>query len=196
MKVIVVTGGIGSGKSLVCAMLAERGVRTYDSDTAAKRLYDTDAQLLASVVDMFGTEVLDKDGKLDRRALGAIVFSDPEKLSKLEALVHPAVFRDFASWKAGFGEDGFVVYESAIALEKGLPDGFADEIVYVDAPVEERVARACARDGRSKTDTDARVRAQASSKSDPRITYLIENNATVAELEEKVAALYDKLIRK
>lgn len=192
---VVITGGIGSGKSMVCGMLARKGLPTYDSDSAAKRLYDLDDELLEAVVGHFGTEVLGADGRIDRRELARRVFSDSSELKILEDLVHPAVFRDFEKWKSQ-QTSAFVVYESALALQHPLPDGFADEIVLVDAPLELRLERACRRDGRSREETEARARQQNADATDPRLTYILENNGTEAELTEKVDAMYHIFIEK
>lgn len=189
---LVITGGIGSGKSLVCRMLAEKGVPAYDSDSAAKRLYDTDAQLLESIVRLFGRGILDDGGRIDREKLSVLVFSDEASLKALEALVHPAVFRDFFRWKSAQSGQ-FVVYESALALQKGLPEGFADELILVDAPLDVRVDRACRRDGRTKTEVEARARLQTVDAGDPRITYILNNDGTEDDLAEKVGTLYQEM---
>ena len=100
MATVVITGGIGSGKSLLCGFLAQKGLPVYDSDGAAKALYDKDPVLSAEVGRLFGGEVMTAEGKIDRKALAKRVFGDPEALARLEALVHPAVFRDFGEWKS------------------------------------------------------------------------------------------------
>ena len=100
MKTLVVTGGIGSGKSLVCSFLAERGLPVYDSDSRTKMLYDSSPELLARIGDAVGTDVTGADGRLDRKRLASVVFSDGERLEALERVVHPAVLDDFYRWKA------------------------------------------------------------------------------------------------
>lgn len=196
MKVVVVTGGIGSGKSLVCSLLAQKGIPVYDSDSVAKRLYDTDPVLLGQIVELFGNSILSEDGKLDRKSLAAIVFAHEDKLEALEALVHPAVFRDFEHWKSLHVDADVVVYESALALKTGLPAAFSDALVYVDAPLELRVKRACARDGRTEEEIMARVASQSFGRNDPRVTYIIDNNDTVEALELKLASLYENIRQK
>lgn len=94
-----VTGGIGSGKSTVCRLFAERGVPVYDSDSEAKRLMGEDPSLRAALVEAFGDETF-RDGVLNRRYLAATVFGDRRALARLEALVHPCVKRDFERWAA------------------------------------------------------------------------------------------------
>lgn len=91
MKTLVVTGGIGSGKSLVCSFLAERGVPVYDSDSRTKALYDNDRVLLEKIREAVGNDVVDAEGKLDRKKLASVIFADEAKLKALESVVHPAV---------------------------------------------------------------------------------------------------------
>jgi len=183
MTSILVTGGIGSGKSAVCRFLEKRGVPVYDSDSMAKSLYDRRPELAAQVADEFGREVMDKDGRIDRKALGALVFADRAKLRILEGIVHPAVHKDFAEFKEAHGDAEFVVFESAIILQRGMPEGFVDEVVYVDAPLSARIRRASERDGRSEYETKLRVAAQPSAADDPRITRVIVNDGSLQDLE-------------
>lgn len=95
MRTVAVTGGIGSGKSAVCSILAERGIPVYDSDSAAKNLYRKDDTLLDSIEEAFGCGIRQADGSLDRARLASIAFSAPDKLRQLESIVHPAVLTDF-----------------------------------------------------------------------------------------------------
>ena len=111
-----VTGGIGSGKSTVCRLFAERGVPVYDSDSEAKRLMGEDPSLRAALVEAFGDETF-RDGVLNRRYLAATVFGDRRALARLEALVHPCVKRDFERWAAERIAEPYVVLECAILYE-------------------------------------------------------------------------------
>ena len=133
-----VTGGIGSGKSTVCRLFAERGVPVYDSDSEAKRLMGEDPSLRAALVEAFGDETF-RDGVLNRRYLAATVFGDRHALARLEALVHPCVKRDFERWAAERTAEPYVVLECAILYESGM-DAAVDRVVAVVA-----AARACER---------------------------------------------------
>lgn len=201
MKTLVVTGGIGSGKSLVCSFLAERGVPVYDSDSRTKALYDNDRVLLEKIREAVGNDVVDAEGKLDRKKLASVIFADEAKLKALESVVHPAVLEDFARWKSGIERrqaavpgtyDGFVVFESAIILAKPLFRFVADRILLVDAPLETRIARACARDGVSREAVAERMSRQqllndiSSGLVKPDVDYVIVNDGTIAELKNKV----------
>lgn len=123
-----ITGGIGSGKSTVCALLAARGVAVYDSDAAARRLMEEDGFLREGLVARFGAAVY-RDEQLDRSYLAGVVFGNALALADLNALVHPAVRRDFEEWAARQTGD-YVVLESAILFESGF-DAVVDRTVAV-----------------------------------------------------------------
>ncbi len=159
MMRVGITGGIGSGKTTVCRLFARRGVAVYDTDAAARRLMNDDAELRAAVAARFGAAIY-RDGALDRPALASVVFSDPAALADLDALVHPAVKRDFEAWTARQTGD-YVVLESAILFESGF-DALVDRTVAVLAPLELRVGRACRRD---KSDPEA-VRRRIAAQTD------------------------------
>ena len=152
-----ITGGIGSGKSTVCALLAARGVAVYDSDAAARRLMEEDGFLREGLVARFGAAVY-RDEQLDRSYLAGVVFGNALALADLNALVHPAVRRDFEEWAARQTGD-YVVLESAILFESGF-DAVVDRTVAVLAPAEVRGERACRRDGSRPEAVRARMAAQ------------------------------------
>ena len=130
----------------------------YDSDREARRLMHDDAALREALVARFGAETYRRDGELDRARLAGIVFADPQALADLDALVHPAVMRDFAAWAAR-QQGEYVVLESAILFEAGL-EGHVDRTVAVLAPAELRVRRAAARDGSDPEAVRRRIAAQ------------------------------------
>lgn len=161
MKTVAITGGIGSGKTRVCGILSARGIPVYDSDSAAKRLYDTDDTLPDAIEEAFGCGIRRPDGRLDREKLASLVFPSPDRLAVLEGIVHPAVLRDFLRWRAMneanlpdglpspafFGKAPFVVLESAVILDKPAFLSEVDRVVLVDAPLTLRLRRSCGRDG-------------------------------------------------
>lgn len=146
---LAVTGGIGAGKSHVCRIFSSRhGIPVYDSDSHTKSLYDTDPVLLDKVRMIAGNDIISGDGKLLRSVLAAKIFNDASILSRVEAEVFPAVMRDFYNWKARMeGSVRFVIIESAIFLAKPVLYPMADKVLYVDAPLELRIARVMRRDG-------------------------------------------------
>lgn len=152
-----ITGGIGSGKSTVCRLFAQRGIAVYDSDREAKRLMVEDGALRADITARFGTEAY-ADGTLNRSYLASRVFSDPEALAALNALVHPAVLSDFAVW-AERQSGAYVILESAILFEAGLEHA-VDRTVAVLAPLKLRIERTCRRDGCDEEAVRRRIAAQ------------------------------------
>ena len=187
MMKVGITGGIGSGKSTVCRLFAQRGVAVYDSDAAAKRLMTEEPALRVGIAARFGAEAY-AGGALNRPYLAAKVFSDPAALADLNALVHPAVMADFAAW-AERQEGSYVILESAILFEAGL-EGSVDRTVAVLAPLELRVERTCRRDGRTPGEVRLRIAAQTdddtlSAKADYTLVNILES-----DLEPAVAELH------
>lgn len=160
MTTLLITGGIGSGKSAVCRHLVERGIPVYDSDSRTKSLYDEVPGLAERVNDVVGGGVLTDEGHLDRRKLSEVLFNDRNKLSSLESVVHPVVLEDFLRWSESSGS-GTVAMESAIALNSKVFDGVFDHVILVDAPLEIRLERACRRDSSSRESVMERIRNQS-----------------------------------
>ena len=156
---VAICGGIGSGKSTVCQMFAERGVALYDSDSRAKALMNDSDELRMALVAEFGEECY-ADGALNRPYLASRVFGSEEQLAKLNSIVHPAVKADFLRW-AEEQEGDFCILESAILFESGF-DAVVVKTVAVLAPLPLRIERAMARDGASREQIEARVKAQMS----------------------------------
>ena len=168
VKTLGCTGGIGSGKSYVSRIFGKMGYPVYFSDDRAKMLYDTDKVLLRQITDLLGEDII-KDGKLDRKAMAGKIFADPVLLKQVEALVHPAVLRDFDNWKETVcpqmeENDGklpdFVIFESAILLETPLVKGCADKVLHVKAPYELRIERVMKRDAATREQVEARIAKQ------------------------------------
>jgi len=139
------TGGIGSGKTLVCQIFEKLGVPVYYADTAARLLMNTDAELKSGIKLMFGEQAFGRDG-LDRQYLADSVFGDHGKLSGLNRLVHPAVRKDFIRWTDLQMESPYVIEEAAILFESGASIEM-NLSVLVYAPEELRISRVMKRDG-------------------------------------------------
>lgn len=164
---VALTGGIGSGKSVVAAYLRENGVPVYDSDSQAKKLY-LDGGFLSRIEEVLGC-MLRPGGVFDRKLLAQKLFSSERDRLAVEALVHPAVLEDFNRWRDGFRSavwrgyadlPPFVVMESALVLEKPLFQGVFDAVVAVDAPLPVRIARVMGRDGTDSGSVCGRIAAQ------------------------------------
>lgn len=190
MMKVGITGGIGSGKSTVCRLFARRGVAVYDSDSEAKRLMTESVELRRRIAERFGAEAYAADGWLNRSLLAARVFTDPQALADLNAMVHPAVMADFAAWAERQSGD-YVVLESAILFEAGLEHA-VDRTVAVLAPLELRLERTCRRDGCDREAVRRRMAAQMDddtlcARADYTVVNIREEDLepTVAELDRR-----------
>lgn len=163
MKVIALTGGIGSGKSVVSAILRVMGYDVYDCDSRAKKLMDSSTEIKHKLVDAFGNSSVDDRGVINRIYVGSIVFNNPGALSILNGIVHPEVRKNLSEWINTRKEAGHycVFVETAILKESNLKD-MIDEEWSVYAPVELRVRRVMKRNNLSETDVLARIKSQSS----------------------------------
>lgn len=163
MTVVALTGGIAAGKSLVCDVLSQHGVRVVDADQVARDVVQPGMPALEAIAKRFGPDVLQPDGSLDRQALGQLVFADQAAREDLNAIVHPAVWQESHRL---FSEHGAeypavpLVYAVPLLVEGNRVDEF-DLVIVVHAPRETRVARLVDHRGMSHDDAVARVDAQA-----------------------------------
>jgi len=189
MIVIGLTGGIGSGKSIVGARLVEHGAVLIDADEIAREVVEPGRRGYAKVVERFGDGVVAADGGLDREAIASIVFNDPESLADLNAIVHPEVGTEIATRLAAEADsDHVVVLDIPLLIEGGRSDsyGFAGVLV-VDAPVDLALERLVIGRRMDRSDAEARISNQASR--DERIRqadFVIMNMGTLDELDEMV----------
>lgn len=139
-----ITGGIGSGKSIVCQFFKILGIPVYSADDRAKWLMSNDPELKSELVGEFGEETYMKDGTLDRAFLAQKVFSDSEKVKKINSIVHPAVGKDFKSW-AENQTAPYLLKEAALLFETGSAEEL-DKVITVSSPLKIRMARVLMRD--------------------------------------------------
>jgi dephospho-CoA kinase len=142
---IGITGGIGSGKSLICKIFQQLGVPVYNADSHAKELMTTDGILASGIKKEFGDLSYDRDGRLDRVFLAAHVFSDESRLEKLNSMVHPRVAVDYVKWVGQQGNAAYVIKEAALLFEAGSYR-LLDKIIVVSAPESLRMKRVLKRD--------------------------------------------------
>jgi dephospho-CoA kinase len=159
MKKIGITGGIGSGKSIVCKVFELLGVPVYNADERAKNILDTDAEVLKRIVEVFGSQVLGDSGKVDRKKMASIVFNDKIKLEQLNEIVHPAVGKDFESWCSTKNKFPYVLKEAAILFESGSYKS-VESVITVVAPIELRIKRVMDRDHVAIEDIQNRISKQ------------------------------------
>jgi dephospho-CoA kinase len=142
---IGVTGGIGSGKSIVCKIFNALGVLSYDADSRAKIILNTDEVLKEQIKDEFGPFAYDEDGKLNRGHISKMAFSMPEKLARLNQLVHPRVAADIVTWTEEHRSHHYLIKEAALLFETGSYKEL-DKVILVSAPQSLRIERVLARD--------------------------------------------------
>ena len=190
MILIGLTGGIGSGKSTVSARLAELGARVVDADAIVREVQAPGTEVFAAIVERFGPGVVAEDGSLDRPALAALVFNDPDELKALNAIVHPAVGVGIAEALAVAAEtDDVVILDVPLLVESGRDDMAA--LVVVDLDPEVAVARLVEHRGFTEEDARARMSRQAS-RADrlARADRVLDNSGSVEDLLAQVDALW------
>lgn len=188
------TGGIGSGKSLVAEVLRRIGVAVFQADLVAREVLEK-RSTLDQLEHLFGNRVLDLSGSVDRKSLASIVFSDTEKLNTLNGLIHPIVKSAFDDWCIHHASEPYVVHEAAILFESGFNKYF-DKVATVYAPREVCIQRVVVRD---KTDADSIIQRMNHQWTPERIAslsdYVIRNDGTllllpqIIELHKVITAL-------
>ncbi|MGZ5212613.1 MAG: dephospho-CoA kinase [Actinomycetota bacterium] len=197
MLLVGLTGGIGSGKSTVAALLAERGAVVIDADDLARRAVAFGTDGFDRVVETFGPEIVRPDGEIDRAKLAEIVFTDPARLQELEAIVHPEVARLLAeAIEPHRGTDRVIVYAVPLLAERGLAAGF-DVVVVVVADVDRRIERLMRDRGMRVDEVRARVAAQLSDEERARVAdVLLDNDGESARLVPQVNRLWTDLVKR
>lgn len=174
-KIIGLTGGIGSGKTTVAKYFENFGIPIYIADDEARKIMQS-LEIIMAVQDIFGDTVVQNE-KLNREELAKIVFSDPEKLEKLNGIVHPAVKKHFEHWLLQHKNVPYVIYEAAILFESGSYQN-CDLIITVTAPVETRIQRILERDNTTRELILKRMDAQwTDEKRIPKSDFVIENTS-------------------
>ena len=192
------TGGLASGKSFVGRSLADLGCFLIQADELGHQVIEPGGEAYAGVVALFGAEILNAEGKIDRRRLAALVFSDPELLAKLNALVHPPVRARERALAAEFARkhpDGIAVTEAAILVETGSYKDYDRLIVAVCRP-EQQVARAMERDGVSRQEVLNRLSRQMPLEEKVKLAdFIIDTSGTKENTLEQVRTVYESLRR-
>jgi dephospho-CoA kinase len=181
-KVIGLTGGIGSGKTTVANYIKSLGIPVYIADDEAKRLMQTE-DIIEAVTNAFGNEILE-DGKLNREKLAQIVFNNPDKLQKLNAIIHPAVKKHFDSWLQNHNNHPFVIKEAAILFESGSYH-YCDAIITVTAPLETRIQRVLERNTTNRESILQRINNQWTDEQRIVKSDYVIHNLTVKETQKQ-----------
>jgi dephospho-CoA kinase len=193
MMVIGITGGIGSGKTIVSTIFRELGIPVYDADSEAKKLYDL-PEVIAEVKSAFGNNYFNAAG-LDKKKFAEYVFKDDNALKKINAIIHPHVKKKFREWKNKFRDKPYVLKEAAILFESGTDKG-CDKIIVVTAPVSLRKQRVMLRDQRTEKQIDEIIMKQWSDEEKiRRADFVIVNDETklvlaqVLKIHESLAGI-------
>jgi dephospho-CoA kinase len=198
MFVVGLTGGIGTGKSTLAALLAERGAQVVDADLLGHDALKPGLPAWHSVADQFGDEILAANTmEIDRKRLAAIVFNDRLKLAALNAIVHPVIFNAVADELDRLrGTDEIVILDAALIIETGLDD-VCDALLVVDSSDEARIARLRRQRGMSLADARSRMDAQAErSRLLDRADMVIKNDGTVEDLAAEADRVWTELVRR
>lgn len=196
MLKVGLTGGIGSGKSEVSRRLRKLGAVIIDADAVAREVVEPGTPGFAAIVEEFGDVVLRSDGGLDREGLGRLVFGDPDKLARLNAIVHPLVGERIATKMAEVERDhpaGVVVYDVPLLVENNLQDGY-DVVLVVAASTQTQLRRLVEQRGMTREDAEARIAAQAPLEAKLAVAdVVIDNDGDLEALERQVTSAWTEL---
>ena len=191
MRVIGLTGGIGCGKSLAAQYFSELGALVIDADQLARAAIERGSQGFDEAVSIFGDSILN-NGDIDRRALGEIIFKDPDAKKKLEGIIHPFVRQQFEEAVSSLKADETLIYEIPLLVETGAQDRF-DLVISVESEIENRISRLRQR-GMHISEIEGRIAAQATREQRVEIAdFLIENDGSEDELLRQVENIWDSL---
>ena len=193
MLVVALTGGIGAGKSLVAQYFSELGARVVDADQLSRIAIERGSKGFDEVVTRFGESIL-RNGDIDRKALGEIIFKNKSAKADLEAIIHPRVRELFFEVVNDLAADEILIYEIPLLVETGAASNF-DQIITVEADIEIRKSRLLKR-GMFSSEIESRLAAQASpSEREAVATHVIENSGDEDQLLRKVENLWEELQR-
>jgi dephospho-CoA kinase len=189
---IGITGGIGSGKTLVSKIFACLGIPVYDADSHAKELMTTDGILVSQIKKEFGDLSYLSDGTLNRKYLSEVVFNNQERLDVLNKLVHPRVGENYTQWVKRHNNKAYVLKEAALLFETGSYRTL-DKIIVVHAPEEVRIKRVMHRDGRAEQQVQEIIRKQMSEEEKLKRADFIIYNDESSLIIPQVLSLHNRL---
>lgn len=192
MKLIGITGGIGSGKSSIADVLKVKGIPVYNADNESKRLISSDPLLIQQLKNLLGDDIYFEDGSLNKKRMADIIFNNPTLLAQTNNIIHPAVGRDFLQW-ASRQKSPLVAIESALLFQSQM-NIHIDYILVVDAPLETRIRRVILRDNTTREKAEARIDKQMDSQKMRLLAdFVIENDDNDAVLPQ-IAAFLSSLL--
>ncbi len=190
---IGITGGIGSGKTTACKIFEQLGAPIYYADDRAKAIMVEDDEVKSKIIALFGAGAYTSDDLLNRKHIAATAFSDPEKLRALNAIVHPAVFRDAERWQSEQAGAPYTLKEAALLFESGSYKSL-DKLIIVSAPIDLRIQRVVERDGLSRQEVEARIRQQMPDEEKLRLSDFVLLNDGTHSLIKQIWNLHRKLL--
>jgi dephospho-CoA kinase len=196
MRVIGLTGGIASGKSTAARMLAQLGAPIIDADQLARDVVAVGQPALGELVDAFGPEVLQADGTLDRKRVGAIVFADDEKRRRLNAITHPRIAMATQAKLQALRDAGtpIAIYEAALLVENGVHRGL-DGLIVVSCDEATQLGRLVGRDGLTEAEAQARIHAQAPlSAKLAAATWVVDTRGPIAETRQQIGRIWEEIV--
>lgn len=190
-KIIGLTGGIGSGKTTVAKMFQDLGVPVYIADLEAKKITNN-PNTIKLIEQHFGSKVV-SNGILDRTALANLVFDNPNKLNQLNAIIHPLVAQDFATWVATHEREKFVIKETAILFETGNHTQ-CDYVITVTAPIDVRIKRVLKRDQIDEDEIRKRIANQWPEEKKAKLSDFVIQNINLDNTLQQVKNIYSKIV--
>ena len=192
MLKVGITGGIGSGKTTVCRIFEMLGIPVFYADTVSRNLVQQNPEVIAAIKASFGNGIY-QDALLNTKALAKIVFNDPEKLRKLNSIVHPSVFRMLNEWIAKHAGYAYVLKEAALIFETNAHLTL-DAVIVVTAPESMRIKRVMQRDGATEADVQQRMKQQMpEAEKRKQATFIIHNDESEL-LIPQILAIHKKLL--
>ena len=192
MKIVGLTGGIGSGKTTVAEMFSALGISVYNSDIEAKKLTNSSETIRQQLISLLGAETYNKEGTLDRKFMAGKIFNDEELLRKVNAIIHPKVAEHFKKWVSQ-QNSAYVIKEAAILFESGS-DAQCDLVILVTASREERIRRVMDRDQVSQKEVEVRMKNQWSDSKKMKLANFVIQNNNLSETQKQVESLHSHLI--
>ena len=190
------TGGIATGKSYVRSRLASHGIPTLDSDVLAREAVAPGTSGLAALTARFGSDVLQPDGSLDRRALGVVVFGDTQARLDLEAIIHPRVREATTTWldRLAAAGESLAIVDIPLLYETGRDRDF-DRVIVTSCPRAQQVARVVERDGLTAAQAEARIDAQLpTDEKVRRADFVVDTGGTFGDTNRQVDRVVEKLL--
>ena len=188
---VAITGGIGTGKTTILNMFADKGIPVFNSDEIAREIMNTNALLKNKIITAFGDKAYDKN-KLNKKYLSNVVFNNKTLLKKINSIVHPYVANELNSWIKK-QDSKYIMYESAIIFEN-QGEGFFDKIICVTAPEDDIISRVMERNNFSKDKIKSIINKQLPNKAKIQKSDYVIENVDISKLSDRVLEIHNNII--